>query len=149
MTPPSLRIEAVELGIILPLRTDVLRDGQPAASALFPGEDASDTIHLAARDPQDAVVGCVTVIRHGMPEDAAWTHQLRGMAVAENRRGRGIGGQLLNAMARLTPHEKLWCNARVPAQCFYERHGWVAASPVFVVPHHGPHLRMTRGQTSV
>lgn len=143
-TPPSIRIEAVEIGVILPLRTEVLRDGQPPESAQFAGDDAPTTIHLAALDEHHRVAGCLSLMENVMPGEAEWTHQLRGMAVAQSHRGRGAGGLLLNRLKQLTPNLNVWCNARVPAQRFYERHGWIAASAEFDIPHHGPHVRMTR-----
>ncbi|MEM1108914.1 MAG: GNAT family N-acetyltransferase [Planctomycetota bacterium] len=143
----TLRIEPATIAVILPLRTEVLRDGQPAESAQFLGDDDPTTLHLAAISDAkgcDAVVGCVTLMAMPMPEDPTWTHQLRGMAVADGFRNQGIGGRLLTALRDHAPDLKIWCNARVPAQRFYERHGWTAVGKPFEIKHHGPHIRMTR-----
>ncbi|MEM7625851.1 MAG: GNAT family N-acetyltransferase [Planctomycetota bacterium] len=143
-------VEAATFDAVLPLRAEVLRDGRPMDAAHFDGDHDETTRHLAAISDEegfDAVVGCVSLMVRPMPGDDAWTHQLRGMAVAETHRNQGIGAMLLAAVARRMPHEALWCNARVPAQRFYERHGWTAVGGVFDVPHHGPHVRMRRVAT--
>ncbi|MEM9417859.1 MAG: GNAT family N-acetyltransferase [Planctomycetota bacterium] len=148
MSGGVMRIEAVPIETILPLRTEVLRDGQPPESAQFPGDHDPATLHLAAIgtvDKPNVVVGCLSLMPNPMPEDPAWTHQLRGMAVVEELRGSGVGGQLLVELGRRTPGYRVWCNARVPAQRFYGRHGWSVVSEAFEVPHHGPHVRMCRG----
>ena len=142
------RIEAVSLEVILPLRTEVLRDGQPPESAQFGGDYAPTTLHLAANTEDKgyhAVVGFFALMHRPIPEDPTWTHQLRGMAVAEPWRSRGVGALLLAELQQRTPEFRVWCNARVPAQRFYERHGWRAVSNRFDIPHHGPHVRMVRG----
>ncbi|MEM6854601.1 MAG: GNAT family N-acetyltransferase [Planctomycetota bacterium] len=139
------RIEAVSLEVILPLRTEVLRDGQPPESAQFEGDHAPTTLHLAAYHENDPIIGCVSLMHRPMPADPTRTHQLRGMAVAEPWRSRGVGALLLAELQQRTPEFRVWCNARVPAQRFYERHGWRVVSEVFVIPHHGPHVRMVRG----
>lgn len=139
-----IRIEVAELTLILPLRTEVLRDGQPPESAWFVGDHDAATLHLAAFDARDNVIGCVSLMQTPMVEDPTYTHQLRGMAVEESVRNRGVGALLLAGLRRQTPEHHIWCNARVPAQRFYERHGWRATSEVFVTPHHGPHVRMVR-----
>ncbi|MEM6459702.1 MAG: GNAT family N-acetyltransferase [Planctomycetota bacterium] len=139
-----IRVERVELDAIFALRAEVLRDGQPIASAAFDGDDAPGTLHLAAIDGDGVVSGCVSVMRATMPGDPTRTRQLRGMAVAEHERNRGIGGLLLAEVDRREPAAALWCNARRPARRFYERHGWAAVSAPFDIAHHGPHVRMLR-----
>ena len=66
------------------------------------------------------------------------------MAVAEDRQGRGIGAQLIEAaVARIRDDNGtvLWCNARDSAQRFYARLGFVVEGDGFVttttqLPHH-------------
>ncbi|MEL7087623.1 MAG: hypothetical protein AAGL98_04155 [Planctomycetota bacterium] len=43
-----IRVEAAELGVIMPLRAEVLRDGQPAEDARFDGDHDAETLRLAA-----------------------------------------------------------------------------------------------------
>lgn len=142
-----IHIGEAELEVILPLRAEVLRDGQPREDADFESDGDANTLHLVALEENGDgydVVGCVSLMVNSMSEDPAWTHQLRGMAVAESHRSQGVGEALLQELDRRTPKQQLWCNARVPAQRFYERHGWTAVSEPFDVPHHGPHVGMRR-----
>ena len=139
-----MRIEKSTLDAIWPLRAEVLRDGQPPESARFYGDHDPRTLHLAALGDGGRVIGCLSLMVRPMPGAPAWTHQLRGMAVHPEHRGRGVGGRLLEQLQRLAGEAAVWCNAREAAVGFYQRHGWVAVSEPFDIPHHGPHRRMVR-----
>lgn len=125
---------------ILPLRHAVLRPGRPLATAHFDGDDAADTIHLAAW-LDDAVVGCASLMVRPWRDAPAW--QLRGMATRADLVRRGIGAAVLAAAER-TPPPLLWCNARLAAVPFYARCGWTVVSEAFDVPDVGPHHEMVR-----
>jgi GNAT superfamily N-acetyltransferase len=74
--------------------------------------------------------------------------QLRGMAVDATAQRSGIGSALLEfAEAHLRAvggTDYRWCNARVRAIPFYERHGWRVVSEEFEIPEVGPHQRMVK-----
>ncbi len=122
---------------VLPLRAAVLRPGLVESSAVFAGE--AEGVHLLATS-----VGVVVGVLSLLPVGEAW--QLRGMAVAAELRGRGVGSRLLTEGHALadTAGIVLWCNARVAAAGFYERHGWEREGGVFDLPTVGPHVRMRR-----
>jgi GNAT superfamily N-acetyltransferase len=68
------------------------------------------------------------------------------MATLEHVRGRGIGGLLLARGIREALDRKgilLWCNGRVSARQFYERHGMRAVGDEFESPNTGPHYLFT------
>ena len=114
--------------------------------AVFEGDENQDTRHFGAFS-DGSLVGVVTIFPAPMPDDPSrpGTWQLRGMATAPEVRGAGCGARLLEACHRHVQDcqgELLWCNARVPAQGFYERHGWTPTGAVFVIPTAGPHIRM-------
>jgi len=125
---------------ILPLRHAVLRPGRPLATAYFDGDDAPDTIHLAAV-LGGAVVGCASLMARPWRDVPGW--QLRGMATRADLVRRGIGAALLAAAERAAP-PLLWCNARLAAVPFYARCGWTVVSGEFAVPDVGPHHEMVR-----
>ncbi len=135
----AIRVEPVAVERILALRHTVLRQGLPAEMASFEGDAEPTTLHLAALQGQ-AVVGCATLVRRTGEDGAAW--QLRGMAVSPGCRGRGVGAALLAEVHRRAASAGVWCNARLPAVGFYERHGWRCVSERFDVPTAGPHRRM-------
>lgn len=141
---PQLRI--VDPEAVIDLRHRVLRQGMPRDAAIFEGDTEVGTVHLAAFDDWDVVIGCVTILHRPWQSQIAW--QLRGMAVDPQWQGRGVGRLLLVEVERLVLCDShstlLWCNARKPAVGFYERHGWRLASPEFEIPTAGPHHRMTR-----
>lgn len=73
------------------------------------------------------------------PELASW--RLRGMATREDLRGLGIGARVLQACIDHVGRQGgglVWCNARVPAQRFYEREGFSSFGEEFdslAIPH--------------
>jgi len=137
---PGIRQVAVDL--ILPLRHAVLRADLAPATACFPGDGSSDTIHLAALAGRQ-VVACASYMVNPLAGESAY--QLRGMATHPAWQGRGLGRQLL-AHAELLlwdhPIRLRWCNARSSAIGFYAKLGWTVVSEEFDIPTAGPHRRM-------
>lgn len=136
-------VRRVTLDEILALRHEELRPGLPLATARFDGDDEPQTLHVAAIE-HDAVVGCASFMRR--PYQGRAAYQLRGMATRADRRGAGVGAAVLRfgTDALRGDTALLWCNARIAAVPFYERHGWAVASDVFDIPTVGPHHVMTR-----
>lgn len=127
---------------VLALRHAVLRAGLPAETARFPGDEDATTLHVVAL-ADGAVIACASFMASTW--EGAPAFQLRGMAVAPEWQRKGVGaallrfadGELLRRGAR-----QLWCNARVPALAFYQRHGWQVVSDEFDIPTAGPHRKM-------
>ncbi|MFP4145212.1 MAG: GNAT family N-acetyltransferase [Phycisphaeraceae bacterium] len=140
-----MQIELADVERVIPLRHAVLRAGLPAELARFEGDDAPGALHLAAVE-QGEVVGCVTCMPSEDEGAPAW--RLRGMAVADGWRDRGVGSALLEAVERELCQRpgprRMWCNARVPAVRFYEERGWRSVTEPFDIPTAGPHRKMTR-----
>ena len=134
---------------VIDLRHAVLRAGLPRETAIFSGDDDPATRHFVATSAGE-VVGCVTLLPSTVDGQPAW--QLRGMAVTPRLQRGGVGAQLLAAVERFVASEQaprlLWCNARVPASGFYQRHGWTIVSDVFEIPSAGPHVRMVWNNSS-
>ncbi len=135
------------LDAVRELRHLLLRPHQPPEELVYPGDDAPDTLHLGAFEG-DRLVGIASICREAPPgadEPDAW--RIRGMATVPELRGAGVGGRLLEecvAHARSRGAVMVWCNGRVGAVAFYERHGFEAVRGPFDVPPIGPHHEMRR-----
>jgi GNAT superfamily N-acetyltransferase len=141
----TLRVSTPER--ILGLRHAELRPGRPRREAELQGDMDPAARHYAAFEEGGAgePIGCVSCMPSEWEGERAY--QLRGMAVRSDRTGRGIGGALLRFVERdmaATGVRLLWCNARLHAVGFYEKHGWEAVSEVFEIPGVGPHRRLLR-----
>jgi argininosuccinate lyase len=141
-----LEIRAVSAEDVRPIRRRVLRTGLPRPNVRFDGDDAPDTLHTGAF-LDGRLVAVATIVRRPPPGEpgAARAWQVRGMATQPVVRGKGVGGRLLQALiehARTNGGSVVWCNARVRAASFYERHGFVRDGEVFDIEQLGPHVRM-------
>jgi len=138
------RVRRVAVDRIMDLRHQVLRQGLPREAAEFEGDRDPTALHWAAFD-SDRLIGCVTLHPSRWESEPAW--QLRGMAVADDFRNTGIGRELLQAVDSHLVNDAvrmIWCNARVPAAPFYQKHGWQIVSAIFDIPTAGPHVRMIK-----
>jgi GNAT superfamily N-acetyltransferase len=137
-------VRAVPAAQIIDLRHQVLRQGLPRASAIFPGDDDPGAIHLAAYAGDD-LIGCATLHRNSFDHQAAF--QLRGMAVAPSYQRHGIGALLLAEAERRAIADgvtTIWANCRTPAVPFYEKNGWQVISAEFIIETAGPHFKMMK-----
>lgn len=143
MNTPEIR--RVTLEQILPLRSEVLRGGGPLERALLPGDTEGLGVHWGAW-LDGRLVACVSLYEVST-EGGVSSTQLRGMATVAELRSQGLGGALLHAAISAWEEDAdaarpLWCNARIRAVPFYERHGFVGEGEPFVFPGVGEHLRM-------
>ncbi|TNE83936.1 MAG: N-acetyltransferase [Deltaproteobacteria bacterium] len=138
-TPP--RFEEAPVEAIRPLRHRVLREGRPLEDAVWDGDD--EARHFLLRWAGE-VVAVATVMRRPYPDGEGPGLQLRGMAVAPEHQGKGLGAELLTGI-RKAVGEPLWCNARDTALPFYEKQGWDVQGDGFVIERVGPHHRMISG----
>lgn len=145
----QLVVDRVPPPVTYPLRQRVLRPGRPVTASRLDVDDDPRTATFAARTPTGEVVGATVVYPEPCPwlpdRPSAW--RLRGMATDPTRRNQGIGARLLAAALDHVRHaggELVWCNARVPAQRFYERAGFTAHGDPWDDPDIGPHIAMWR-----
>ena len=140
-----IEIRPATAGEVIDLRHAVLRAGLARETAVFEGDDDPAALHFVAVHG-GAIVACVTL--HPSTFDGAQAWQLRGMAVAPDMQRQGVGARLLEAVHAAVASDPvrrvLWCNARLPATRFYQRHGWRVVSDRFEIPSAGPHVRMIR-----
>ncbi|MDX1612751.1 MAG: GNAT family N-acetyltransferase [Candidatus Promineifilaceae bacterium] len=143
--PPDLTLRPVSAAATRSLRGAVLRPGQPPERNVYPYDDSGRDFHGGAYVAGE-LVGVASVFREGiLADDQPGSWRLRGMVVDPTWHRRGIGRALLQFCLNHVVREQgrlLWCHARLTAVPFYEKLGWRAISPVFDVPHLGPHRRM-------
>ena len=143
-----MRVAVVDAAVTTELRRAVLRPSWAVGTPMA-GDDDRAAVHVAGFDGAQVVAAAVLFpraypLRPHVP--AAW--QLRGMATAADRQGQGMGGAVLHgALDELVGRgaRLVWCEARISAQRFYERHGFRAEGEQFVTPQSGlPHFFMWR-----
>jgi len=140
-----VQVQRVDAAVTRPLRQRVLRPHETVEQLVLPGDDDPDSGHFAVLEGAE-VVATGSVRRESPPwpvEGPAW--RLRGMATAEDRRSRGLGGAVLGAViTHVRDHGGgyLWCNARLPAVPFYQRAGFATRGDRWEDPLIGPHIAM-------
>lgn len=121
-------------------RVFVVEQGVPEQLE-WDGIDASAT-HYVARAADDAVVGCARVVS----ADGPTTWKVQRVAVRSDLRGRGVGRQVMAAIAADAERSgiaSLVLEAQTHAMPFYDRLGYVAEGPEFLDAGI-PHIRMTK-----
>jgi GNAT superfamily N-acetyltransferase len=140
-----MRVEQVEPRVTRTLRNTVLRPGMDVEAVHWPDIESEAAVTYAVIGDDDAPLTTATVIPVPCPwrPDDRPSWQLRGMATAEEARGRGVGRLALDAAVahvRGAGAVLVWCNARDVALSFYERAGFVVEGDGFVsergIPHH-------------
>lgn len=127
------------------LRRRVLREGRADADVDFPEDARPGAFHLAVLGDDGRPVAVASLAPDpwpARPGASAW--RLRGMAVAPERQGTGVGGRVLDAaVARLRSvgAEVLWAEARDTALAFYAHRGFAVVGDGFLatparLPHH-------------
>ena len=121
------------------MRRAVLRQGQADAVVAWPGDEEWESFHLAAVEPDGTVVGVVTFLDRMCPRRPGVfpARQLRGMAVAADRQGTGVGTGLLAAgveRCRTEGAAVVWAHARETAVDWYAAHGLAPEGEVYDHP---------------
>lgn len=134
---------------VQPLRTQVLRPSWPADQLLvFPEDSLTSCKHVVALEAA-SIVGVATFLDKPTPRlDDPNAIQLRGMAVASEKQGQGVGKCILNFARNELKSEFpaarwMWCNARETAVGFYEGLGFQIISERFEIAEIGPHFVMS------
>lgn len=145
MNTESYRTTRAKIDEIIQLRHDILIVGTDRTSPYFDGDHDEATLHYAAY-ADDELAACLSIMKSTWDDKPAL--QLRGMATAPAFRGKGAGKALLifseQDATEATGISLFWCNARIAAAPFYERHGWEIVSDEFDIPGVGPHVRMMK-----
>ena len=140
-----ITVQQVPASVVLALRAQVLRPGQPLDQARYAQDEEPQVVHLAACDELGHVVGCSTWFPEPWQQAPAW--RLRGMATTPAARGHGTGGLLLAhglELARAAQVRFAWANARTTALGFYRRYGFQTTGEEFMTAQAVPHFLIWR-----
>ncbi len=126
-----------------PLRSQILRPGRPAEENVYPLDDDPRAVHFAMKRGK-AVLGVGSVFPDPRP-DGPEQWRIRGMAVLDEERGKGLGAILLKGLLAIAGNRGggLWCHARTDVEPFYARFGLVRDGDEFDLPGIGRHVVMT------
>lgn len=117
-----MQIKEVATADVLPIRQIVLRPGERINAARVCGD--ATALHLGAFD--GGLIGAASLFFN------AGEVRLRKFAVLPDWQGRGVGSALLRHMIATTDAPLFWCDARVAAVPFYQRHGLRPVGEQFV-----------------
>lgn len=142
-----LQTKQVAVEQILPLRRDILRPGKTLEQSRFDGDLDPHTFHLALFENEKVLSVASFMANHSDKLPHSRQYQLRGMAVAKDRQGKGLGKILFQKgedILREKGIEILWFNARSHAVPFYEKAGCTVVGNEFQIPNVGPHFLMIK-----
>lgn len=144
---PGYEVETLAVEAVRPLRHAVLRPGQPEDSVVYQSDDLDSAAHFGVRGEDGALIGIGSIHAEnrvaGHPPHGTPGYRVRGMAVAPEHRGQGVGRAILARLldvAQEAEAEEVWANARVGAISIYERSGFERRSSEFDIPTIGAHV---------
>ena len=144
---PGFTIEEVDVEVVRPMRHRHLRPDHPEDAVTYQSDTCETCRHYAARDADGHVIGVGTLHFQdrvaGQPPFGSPGMRLRGMAVEDAWRGKGVGAGLI---VRMIEHgvesgmAEAWANARTANRRFYLRSGFREVSSEFEIPSMGAHV---------
>lgn len=140
-----MTIQRVQAEDIRPLRSFVLRPGQPIESTDYDRDNDKNTFHYAVLKDSEAL--CIaTFYPESMVEIASKNaFRLRGMATHPEYRRLGLATDLMRKAIVDLQQERgdlIWCKARLVAIEFYESLGFVKIGSLYEIKGIGPHYTM-------
>jgi GNAT superfamily N-acetyltransferase len=137
-------VTSVGLSDIMQLRVAVLRKGTPATDCNYPEDLYPDVVHFGIIRDGIAIATSSWFMKECPEKLGITAMQLKGMAVADELQGAGLGALLIDAgmaLANELGATIAWARARDSAMGFYERLGFVSTGEGFVdgptaMPHH-------------
>jgi len=137
-------VTSVELTDIMQLRVAVLRKGTPATDCNYPEDNYPDVVHFGIIRDGIAIATSSWFMKECPEKLGITAMQLKGMAVADELQGAGLGALLIDtgmALAKERGARIAWARARDSAMGFYERLGFASTGAGFVdgptaMPHH-------------
>ncbi len=138
---PAFTVAEVDVEAVRPMRHRHLRPDQPVDAVAYKSDDCETCRHFAATDAEGKLIG-VGTSHHadrvaGQPPFGTPGARVRGMAVEDAWRGKGVGGALINAMVDAAVEQgmvEVWANARTANRGLYTRAGFEEVSQAFELP---------------
>ena len=126
------------------LRVAVLRKGTPAIDCNYPEDAYPDVVHFGIIHDGVAIATSSWFMKECPEKPGVIAMQLKGMAVADELQGAGLGALLIYAGVELANERGAtiaWARARDSAMGFYERLGFASTGAGFMdgptaMPHH-------------
>lgn len=144
VSTPLKMVKFISAEEVLPLRSLMLRNGQPLQECVFPTDELEDTFHLGFMLGEE-LVSIASFASQAYDNFPGKGYQLRGMATHSNHGGKGYGAALIGFALDYLRAQKvdyIWCNARSSAASFYKKIGFISQSPEFDIPGIGFHYEM-------
>ena len=137
-------VTSVGLTDIMQLRVAVLRKGTPATDCNYPEDAYPDVVHFGIIRDGITIATSSWFMKECPEKPSVAAMQLKGMAVAAELQGAGLGALLIDAGMALAKERGAtiaWARARDSAMGFYERFGFTSTGEGFVdgltaMPHH-------------
>jgi len=126
------------------LRVAILRKDTPATDCNYLEDSYPDVVHFGIIRDGIAIATSSWFMKECPEKPGVIAMQLKGMAVAENLQGVGLGALLIDAGVELANERGAtiaWARARDSAMGFYERLGFASTGAGFMdgptaMPHH-------------
>jgi GNAT superfamily N-acetyltransferase len=140
----TFTVTSVALHDIMPLRVAVLRKGTPGTDCNYPEDSYPDVVHFGIIHDGIAIATSSWFMNECPELPGVLAMQLKGMAVADQLQGEGLGALLVDAGIALATERGAtiaWARARDSAMGFYQRLGFISTGDGFIdgptaMPHH-------------
>lgn len=139
-----MQIEPIAIEQTYSLRHRILRAGRPIENCYFAGDKDPESVHLGVF-MVGTLVGILSALPNPYPENQKAAYQIRGMAVAEEARKKGVATALLKSFEsyaqQQTARSCIWLNARIGIQDLYLKNGFSPQGSPFLIEEIGIHQR--------
>jgi GNAT superfamily N-acetyltransferase len=143
----NFKVKFIVSAETIDLRLRILRPGQPRENCIYTNDDQQNTFHLAVVNEENKIICNGTFMQEAHSEfsDAVFPFRLRGMATDTAYQKQGLGRKIIEAAEvelKKRNCDLLWFNARVSAEGFYKKLGYISIQKIFDIPLAGPHKVM-------
>ena len=146
----EMEIKEIDASFTYPLRHQILRPHQTLNDCMYPLDYEYSSLHLGVYE-NDLLISVASFFKENHPDLTGDQYRLRGMATLPEHRGRGAGSALIEYAENILQQKKInywWCNARITAADYYEKHGLKQLGEVFDLQPIGIHKVMFKKMDS-